>query len=250
MDIKQVAVDLSNYCSKTCPFCYNQSSKAGGTSWKADEVLSFCLDCHRHGVEAVSLGGGEPLEYGDLFAVIDGLRDELYVTVTTNGLRLDDAAFFSSFVSHLPDKLHLSLHHPTRPEEMERILRQVHRLEPYEVNVGVNLLVSVHTLEPAGEVYRRLLREKVSPDRIILVPMKPNETPTGLQLAEMTGGRPFQAPSCLQGCRKPQFFCSVSWDKKANWCGYAPGKVPLSSLNWKGLVDALGQVDFRTCHEA
>ena len=81
-----LSVDLSNYCSKQCPFCYNHSNREGSTQWKPQEVIGFTSDCIAHGVESVSLGGGEPFEYEGIFEVIDALYAQCYLTVTSNGL--------------------------------------------------------------------------------------------------------------------------------------------------------------------
>ena len=37
--------------------------------WKPSEVIEFVSNCIKHGVKAVSLGGGEPFEYEVLFEV-------------------------------------------------------------------------------------------------------------------------------------------------------------------------------------
>jgi organic radical activating enzyme len=39
--------------------------------------VSFVSDCAAHGVKAVSFGGGEPLQYDDLFPVLERLRGTL-----------------------------------------------------------------------------------------------------------------------------------------------------------------------------
>ena len=39
--IKQVAIDLTNSCSKNCFFCYNKSHNDGDTLWEPNEVVSF-----------------------------------------------------------------------------------------------------------------------------------------------------------------------------------------------------------------
>ena len=42
--IELLSIDLSNYCSKQCPFCYNHSTRAGNTLWKPQEVIAFASD--------------------------------------------------------------------------------------------------------------------------------------------------------------------------------------------------------------
>lgn len=245
--IKMVSLELTNRCSKNCPFCYNHSSKEGEIRWETEEVIHFVLDCHKHGVEAFSLGGGEPLEYAGLFDVIDGIKEELYVTITSNGLLLEHDSFFEEFSHHLPDKIHLSLHNPENQDEVDRILRTIHRLEVLPVKSGVNLLVSSKNVHPTSVVYKRLTTEGIGPDRIIVLPMKYQDTPSLEDLKKVVSIGRFQAPGCLQGCRRPKEFCSVTWDKKAHPCSYSSDRVALETLDYDGLVRALNTVCFRPC---
>ena len=41
--IELLSIDLSNYCSKQCLFCYNHSTREGNTLWKPQEVIDFGL---------------------------------------------------------------------------------------------------------------------------------------------------------------------------------------------------------------
>ena len=86
--IELLSIDLSNFCSKQCSFCYNHSTREGNTVWLPDEVIRFASDCVSHGIKAVSLGGGEPFEYEGVFEVIDALFTRCYLSVTSNGLPL------------------------------------------------------------------------------------------------------------------------------------------------------------------
>lgn len=246
-EIKQVAIDLSNACSKGCWFCYNHSADTGDTLWQPDEVIQFALDCFNHGVEAFSLGGGEPFEYDGVFEIIDAIKPKLYTTVTSNGLELEDQSFFHAFLSHLPDKLHISMHCPEDPVEVHRVVHMIQRLDEYPVATGVNLLVSTRNLEEAREAFRFLLLSGIRRDRIIVLPMKYQYSPTADQLKEVTGGRPFQGPSCLLACHPPVHYCSVTWDKKACPCSYSPSKVELDDISYDGLVTALEKVSFVSC---
>ena len=89
--IELLSIDLSNYCSKQCSFCYNHSTLKGNTLWQPSEVIAFASDCIKHGIKAVSLGGGEPFEYEGTFDVIKALYPQCYLSVTTNGLPLENS---------------------------------------------------------------------------------------------------------------------------------------------------------------
>lgn len=88
--IELLSIDLSNYCTKQCPFCYNNSTKEGNVMWKPDEVIAFAKDCVAHGVKAVSLGGGEPFEYDGILDIIDAPRLYLLPNIDNDHIRYDN----------------------------------------------------------------------------------------------------------------------------------------------------------------
>ena len=244
--IELLSIDLSNYCSKQCSFCYNQSRREGNTLWKPSEVIDFASDCIKHGVKAVSLGGGEPFEYDGVFEVIDALYRQCYLSVTSNGLPLEEEIIWKELVVHKPNKIHLTIHQPDSEAEVTRVENRLQKIEKIGIKPGLNLLVGADKIEYAKEVYTRLSRILKS-DQIILVPQRFSNTPTPKQLASVVGGKPFQSPSCLLKCERPKNFCSVSWDKKVNSCSFAFGKEPLESLDYDGLEKALNHVKWKSC---
>ena len=247
--LDRISIDLSNYCTKQCDFCYNHSTKKGNVLWTAEELIPFILDLHEHGIEAVSFGGGEPFEFDGIFKLISGLMSEMYVSVTSNGLPLEKESVFAELLENKPDKIHITIHHPENKEEVDRVIRLVKKISEVGIKSGVNLLVSDFNAVEAKSVYDELLSNGITSDRIILIPRRFTCMPSPKQLSEVAGGKPFQSPSCLTGCKKPTEFCSVSWDKKVNWCSYAVGKQPINELSYKGLMDALNQVKFGCCYD-
>ncbi len=245
--IEIVSIDLSNYCSKECPFCYNHSHREGNVMWTPQEVIAFATDCiDSGGVKAISLGGGEPLEYDGVFDVIDALYPKAYVTLTTNGLPLLRPEIKQQLSEHRPDKVHVSIHHPDSEGEVSRVIRQMAEIETMGIKPGVNLLVAADRVDAAADVYRRL-RRTLQPDQIIILPQRFSKTPAPRELLRVTGGQPFQGPACLLKCATAEPFVSVSWDKQAHRCSYAGGKAPLHALTFAGLIDALSRTTFTPC---
>lgn len=246
MQVELLSIDLSNYCSKQCPFCYNHSTRKGNVLWKPQEVIDFALDCANNGVHAVSLGGGEPFEYDGIFDVIDAIVPHAYLSVTTNGLPLGKSISWEQLALHKPDKIHISLHNPGNNTELDDVITKIEKISQLGIKPGCNLLVSNKNLEEAKGAYSRLLKV-ISSDQIIVIPLRFQDTPSPNQLSYVTGGKPFQSPSCILSCRRPEKFASVSWDKKVNSCSYALGKQPLETLDYKGMIDALNRVVFKSC---
>ena len=214
--------------------------------WKPQEVIDFASDCIMHGVKAVSLGGGEPFEYEGIFEVIEALYPLCYLSITSNGLPLEDTLTWVQLGKHKPDKIHLTIHRPDNEAEVARVERQLQAIEKLNIKPGVNLLVGADKVEAARSVYQRMMSFLRS-DQIILVPQRFSNTPSPKQLASVADGKLFQSPSCLLKCQRPTNFCSVSWDKKVNSCSFAPNKEALASLDYQGLVDALDRVKWTTC---
>ena len=178
--------------------------------------------------------------------IIEALYPLTYLTLTTNGLPLDSPSIIDSLKFHKPYKIHISIHNSDNETEVSRVLRQITLLMDLGIKPGVNLLINANKVEQCKSVYG-LLRKLLEKDQIILIPQRFSNTPTPQQLASVTGGEPFQSPSCLLRCERPKQFVSISWDKKVNWCSYAGGKQPLESLNFQGLIDALQKVSFTSC---
>ena len=244
--IELLSIDLSNYCSKQCNFCYNHSTRKGNTLWKPQEVIEFATDCIKNGVKAVSLGGGEPFEYNGVFDVIDALFPLCYLSVTSNGLPLEQSAVWNELCNHKPDKIHITIHQPDNKTEVERVKTLIRKIADIGITAGVNLLVGADKIDAVQSVWQQL-RQIVESKQIILVPQRFSNTPTTKQLGSITNGEAFQSPSCLLECRKPENFCSISWDKKANFCSYAVGKEPLMTLDFNGLQNALKNVKWKSC---
>jgi MoaA/NifB/PqqE/SkfB family radical SAM enzyme len=241
--IEQLSIDLSNYCTKGCPFCYNKSNAKGDSVWLPEEVILFAEDCIAHGVKAVSLGGGEPFEYDGIFQVIESLYPKCYLTVTTNGIPLENDVTWKKLMDTHPDKIHITIHQPKDCEEVKRVMHQIKKLKDTYIKPGLNLLVRASQVSEAKIVFEEALT-LLNLDQIILIPQRNSDTPTPKDLSLVAGRHPFQSPSCILNCQRPDGFCSVSWDKRVNFCSYASGKISLDSLDYKGLINALSEIEW------
>ena len=220
--IELLSIDLSNYCSKQCSFCYNHSTREGNTVWTPSEVIDFASDCINHGIKAISLGG--------IFEVIDALYPKCYLSVTSNGLPLANPDVWHKLEQCKPDKIHITIHQPDNEVEVNRVEALLQKIDAIGIKPGLNLLVGADKIEYASMVFQRMIKI-LNSDQIILVPQRFSNTPTPKQLASVAAGKPFQSPSCLLVCKRPDNFCSVSWDKKVCSCSFAPCKEPLATLD-------------------
>lgn len=246
MSVERLSIELTNQCSKQCHFCYNSSHPIGNTTWTADELITFVTDCAQAGTQAVSFGGGEPLEYPALFEVLQRLQGMVFRSVTSNGLHLWGSTL-RRLVSVHPDKVHLSIHFPEQLWEVNRVMAQVKQLESLGIRSGINLLVSASKLTGAGQAAQTLRESGIANDRIVYLPMRGKDTPTPQQVAEVAGQEPFQSMTCLTNCQKSDRFCAVTWDKKVAWCSYTSAQRPLAALTAKALDKALQDLPLIFC---
>ena len=245
MKIERLSLELTQACAKGCDFCYNGSGPQGETRWQVGEVLQFVGDLADHGLQAVSLGGGEPLQHPGLFEVLDGLRGRLFRSVTTNGLLLD--GLFEALVAARPDKVHVSVHYPDRPAEVSRVIRQVLALQTAGLRSGVNLLIGASTVQAAQDAHQQILAAGIGPERLMLLPRRGVDSPSPAQLAQVAGGARFQSVTCLLTCAESPRFVSVDWTKRVAWCSYTARRRRLPSLDQAGLLAALDGLGLSFC---
>jgi MoaA/NifB/PqqE/SkfB family radical SAM enzyme len=226
--VERLSVEVTNRCAKACWFCYNHSQPEGETRWSAEELVAFVSDCATHGIKAVSFGGGEPLQYEEVFTVLGRLRGTLFRSLTSNGLLLHGDKL-DALVAAAPDKVHLSIHFPEREGEVQRVIRQVHELASRGVRSGVNLLVARPNLAAAARAGEGLRQAGIGNERIVYLPMRGRDTPTPAEVAQVAGGKAFQSMTCLTGCGKSPRFCSVGWDRTVAWCSYTKTRAPCAS---------------------
>lgn len=86
-----VQVAVTNHCNLACGFCYRDRGAA--SAWTVDALAALLADLDRAGVLEVAFGGGEPFAWKGFDRLLRRLHEEtrLAVSVTTNGVLLDDA---------------------------------------------------------------------------------------------------------------------------------------------------------------
>jgi MoaA/NifB/PqqE/SkfB family radical SAM enzyme len=244
--IQRLSIELTNRCNKGCSFCYNRSNNQGGTTWLPDELVSFVVDCAHNGIQAVSFGGGEPLQYESLGYVLSSLNGTLFRSVTTNGLLLTNQRI-EELAEVSPDKVHVSIHFPEHDCEVQRVVNLVSVLNSTGIRSGVNLLVARSKLESAVMAARHLRDNGIDNNRIVYLPMRHFDTPTAEELFRVAGNQPFQSMSCLTHCHASPRFCSIGWDKSVAFCSYTSTRNHLSALTFAGLVKAMEGLGLTYC---
>jgi MoaA/NifB/PqqE/SkfB family radical SAM enzyme len=246
MTIERISIELTNRCGKACWFCYNHSQPAGATEWTPDELVSFVRDCAANGVQAVSFGGGEPLQYEGIYEALEQLRGTLFRSLTTNGLPLNEDVL-QRLTAAAPDKVHVSIHFPERQAEVERVVEQVHELARHGIKSGINLLTARSNLPAARQAAEFVRAAGIGNERIVYLPMRGQDTPTPDEMAVVAGGRKFQSMTCLMNCGKSPRFCSIGWDKTVAWCSYTKTRAKLPELTHRALTATIADLGLEFC---
>jgi len=242
-----LSIELTNSCNKACHFCYNHSSPEGRQFWSNDKLIPFLEDCAKNGVEAVSFGGGEPLQYPELLPLISASKQLLYTSVTSNGLMLH-SKLMEEFIASRPDKVHISLHFPEREDELRRVIRQVKLLQSAGIRSGINFLIDATKLKACRIASRKIRLAGINYRDIVYLPMRPKNTPSAEQIRQVAGGF-FQSTACLQQCGKSERFCSIGWDGRVAWCSYTATKASLHEFTYAELCKSLENLELTYCGE-
>jgi hypothetical protein len=242
--IQRLSIEVTDRCDRACAFCYARSRPDGARAWDPGELLAFVLDCAAHGTEAVSFGGGEPLQWPPLVDVLRATRGRLFRSITTNGLLLD--GLLAPLARAALEKVHVSVHDPGNAAEVARVVRQVGALEASGIRGGVNLLVRRSGLAAARQAAGVLQRAGIGNDRIIFLPMRYEDTPAPAELATVARG-PFQSATCLAGCAPSPRFASLAVDRTVARCSYTRRRAPLRAPTHAALVEALDGLELAYC---
>lgn len=244
--IDRISVEVARFCSKGCSFCYNASSARESAAWPAAALVSFATSCAANGVRTISFGGGEPLEYAPMFDVLLALRGVVRRSLTTNGLPLEGASLFERLVDARPEKVHVSIHAPENPREVERAIALALGLEARGVRSGINLLVRRSRLREARRAAEALAARGLGNQRIVYLPMRGEDTPSPAEVARVAGGR-FQSMTCLPRCGRSPRFASIDADGAAAFCSYTRSRRRLEAPTYEALVRALDGLGLEPC---
>jgi hypothetical protein len=243
--VERLSLELTDRCEKACAFCYAGARPGGARAWRPEDVVALVLDCAANGARAVSFGGGEPLEYPPLLEVLAATRGRLFRSITTSGLRLDDA--LDALAAAAPEKVHVSIHAPDDAAEVARAIRQVRALEARGIHGGVNLLVRRSGIAAARGAGAALRAAGVGADRIVWLPMRRHADAPGPEDVAAAAGGPFQSATCLAACAPSPRFASLDAGGAAAWCSFTRSRAPLREMTHAALLAALAAAPLAPC---
>lgn len=250
---KLVSIELTNVCQKgnLCKAfgCYAKSTPEGQTFWDSAILTSFIKDLAKNGIEAVSFGGGEPLQYEGLWMLLEGLKDiPIFKSMTTNGLLLG-GRLIDRLAPHF-DKIHVSIHFPENDWEVKRVLGNVAAIERAGIKSGINFIVKGWDIDKEKEAVRKIKAEGISPDRVVFLPLRGKGIHVDLgkfrDVASLLSPK-FQSTWCLTECEKSERFVSIDWNGNVGWCSYTSAKTQMKEFTFGGMMEALNSKELVYC---
>lgn len=242
---KLVSIELTNACSKgnQCRAfgCYAKSVPDGATYWDPKILGDFVSDLAANGIEAVSFGGGEPLEYPRLGTLLEAIRGvRVFKSMTTNGQRLTPVG--ATFLRPFIDKIHVSIHFPENWKEVTRVVMQVLGLEALGFKSGINFLVKGRNIEAEKKAVRYIRDAEIASDRVVFLPLRGPGIDVDHEVFKAVANilsPKFQSTWCLTECKKSDRFVSIDWEGKVGWCSYTPAKTRMRDFTHAGMMEAL-----------
>lgn len=236
-----VSIELTNFCTKGCPFCYSKSTSKGQTFWTPAVLELFIRDLAAHGIEAVSFGGGEPLQYDGLWDLFERIRDVgIFKSMTTSGLPLSPG-IIERLRPYL-NKVHVSIHFPEKTAEVTRVIQQVRDLAAAGIKSGINMILRGDDLAAEKAAVLQIKEARISAERVVFLPMRAKGKHPDLdrfkEIASILSPK-FQSVWCLMECHQSDRFVSVDWQGRIGWCSYTEAKTTMKEFTYAGLQDAL-----------
>lgn len=143
-------VELTSQCPLNCPQCYKTRSKA---KLSFDFLLDVINQADKMNVFQIALGGGEPLVYPHLLAVIEEISNRgMGSSVTTSGFSLDQSLLTKlqkAGLNHLQISLNGSSHriHSRSREGFEYAMGALKLLNESEISFGVNWVARMDNID-------------------------------------------------------------------------------------------------------
>ena len=110
---RNLELNLGKLCNNRCVFCLDGSAPDAARRWvPVDRALDELRRARAEGATAVGLLGGEPTAHPQILELVRAARDMGFqrISLSTNALKLADAAFAASLVDSGATRFSVSIH--------------------------------------------------------------------------------------------------------------------------------------------
>ncbi|MEM2144665.1 MAG: radical SAM protein [Candidatus Jordarchaeaceae archaeon] len=146
----KASLDLTNTCNLKCKYCYANSNRYNALKdISLENWINILTECHKRGLRAVEVTGGEPLLYRDFLKLLEFISKLFIFEINTNGLLINEDT--AKFISNLrPKTVQVSLD-SSIPEIHEffrgkgtwkKVLKSIEMLRSFSIPVRISMTVS------------------------------------------------------------------------------------------------------------
>ncbi|MCK8826584.1 radical SAM protein [Natroniella acetigena] len=161
-------------CSKDCLDCYAKEHKAEFENLETEDALKVVDKLADWGVFQLAIGGGEALERDDLTEITQYAHKKGLVVHITIGVDEIDADLLKELTKSITS-LQLGLNHHKLlvegKEEFARLNSLVAKIKSFDLETGVNLIISKSVIKNFKRIIRYL--SKLDITRVVLLRYKP-----------------------------------------------------------------------------
>lgn len=135
---------LTNTCNMKCSFCGSWNQEQAEQYIDLNKLKEIVLNASKKGYRYISFSGGEPLQYKNIFEIIEYANNlGFFINLTTNGLLIDDR-----FIKNIRNKnvnTRISLHSLneelfnkiTNTDCWDKVNEAIHRLRKEKINFSI-----------------------------------------------------------------------------------------------------------------
>lgn len=147
MKLERICINYMDKCDMNCPYCFNPFINEKPIIEKTKELLDKCKELN---IRVISIGGGDPLMYGDIMDVINYafmLGFEIHIDSNCHFLSKEKLDILESKVSLLGipvDGSIATVHNLMRgsKNDFDLIMNKLLLLKDYKIPVKINTVVS------------------------------------------------------------------------------------------------------------
>ncbi len=253
-----IDLSITNYCERSCAFCYREASKTGAIFITLNDVENVVSQAAACGTYQIALGGGNPNQHPQFVEILRLIRGkDIVPSYTTNGDGLTDEVLQAT--ADYCGAMAVSVYAPYSDERYSRLLQ---RIKGYGIRVNLHAIIREETLDmwvkwlsepPAFFQYVNALiflnykpvrgkKELLTRERAKVffeVVNKCQSIKVGFDSCSMSGIVQWvDSPSCLlEPCEAARFSAFISEDLKMYPCSFMIGQENYGDLRKESLLN-------------
>jgi radical SAM protein with 4Fe4S-binding SPASM domain len=158
---------FTNKCSAGCEHCYTDSVPDAEDEFSLDEMKAHIDTLADFGIFHIALGGGESLEYDEIFELAEYIKTkDMVPNLTTSGLPInDEMAKKCNIFGQINVSIDSLIPDPSQPRRaalLEKSFEALGTLRKHGNKTGINCVINRHNFEQIPEILKFARKNKLS----------------------------------------------------------------------------------------